>query len=138
MPDELELQKLKKEYPGFFEKVPPKLIELVFSEKTASQISGICLENGIKEGGEVEKIAYHIASALLGRLPLEILPKALVVNEKIAPEVAEKISQEANRLIFSKVKGDLTKLYQKEVSPKEIKEKPKRPPGKDVYRELIE
>ena len=148
MPDEIEFQKLKKEYPDFFKNFSQKLIELANSEKTASQIAEVCLKNGVVDEGKIENIAYYITSVLLGSLPLEILPKALVTNLKIDTEVAKKISEEVNRLIFSQVKEELAKLYQKEVSAKPParpkkpspppEEKPKRPPGKDVYREPVE
>lgn len=146
MTDKINLQKLKKEYPEFFnEGPPPKLIELAGSEKTASQISEICLKNGIKDEGKIGEIAYHVASVLLGSLPLEVLPKALVTNSKIDTEIAEKISEEINQLIFSRVKDDLDKLYKKpsallaktpaKAGPPE--EKAKRLPKKDIYREPV-
>lgn len=149
MPDELEFQQLKKQYPEFFKECPAKLIDLASSDKTASQISEICLKNGVENEETVEKIAYHIASVLLGSLPLEILPKALVTNLKIDTETAEKISLGVNQTIFSQVKDELAKLYQKEAfvkpparpkkpTPPLPEEKLKRPPRKDIYKEPIE
>ncbi|GAI37567.1 unnamed protein product [marine sediment metagenome] len=145
MPEEPDSQQLKKQYPEFFKEFPAKLIDLASSDKTASQISEICLKNGVEDEEIIGKIAYHITSVLLGRLPLEILPKALIVNLKMDAEVAEKISLEASRRILSPVKDDLAKLYPPAkpiVKPEEPKvppeEKPKKPPRKDIYHEPIE
>jgi len=141
MTDETNLQKLKKEYSS-------NLIELSNHEKFAPQIVEICLKNNIEDEKKVEKIAYHIASVLLGNLPLEILPKILAINLEIDIELAKKISEEANQLIFSQVKDDLDNLYppfkpEKPASappePKEVsEEKPERPFKKDIYKEPIE
>src|SRR3989338_7942254 len=99
MPD--EFQNIKNQYPEFFKDFPPKLMELITSDETASKISDICLKSGIKSDETVEKISYLIISVLLGRLPQETLSKALVTNLKIDALAAKKISEEANRLIFS-------------------------------------
>lgn len=139
MADEINFQKLKKQYPEFFKEGPPsKLIELAGSEKTASQTAEICLKNSIEDEETIESIAYLITSVLLGRLPPEILPKALVTNSKIDTEIAEKISEEINQLIFFRVKDDLAKLYKKEMPIEKSVEEPRRPPKKDIYREPVE
>ena len=142
MPDELEFQKLKKEYPEFFKNLPPKLLEMILGKELSSKISDMCLKNGIENNEKIEEASYHIASVLLGQLPPEILPKALATNLKIDAMAARKISEEVNRLIFSQVKDDLSRIYQKGIpleKPKEeFKEEPKRPPKKDTYHEPIE
>ncbi|GAG50052.1 unnamed protein product, partial [marine sediment metagenome] len=69
--DNLELQKLKKLYPNFFKGFPANLMDLIASEKTASQISEICLKNGITEEKTVEQVAYYATSVLLGNLPIK-------------------------------------------------------------------
>ena len=147
MPEETNLQKLKEEHPEFFKEGPPsKLVELANSEKTASQVAEMCLKNEIKDEKDIENVAYHITSVLLGSLPPEILSKALATNVKIDAKTAGKISDEANRLIFSQVKNELDKIHpaakpkksvSAEITPKEksIKRPPKR---KDTYREPIE
>ena len=147
MPDEIEFQKLKKEYPEFFKDASDKLIELALSSETASQIAEICLKNGIEEEEKIEKIAYYISFVLLSQLPPETLPKTLEREVKIGAEKAKKIFEEVNQVIFSPIKDDLAKLYGVEKKPmpstkekpkEEPEEKPKRPPGKDVYREPVE
>lgn len=150
MPDEIEFQNIKKQYPEFFEEFPAKLVEMITSEETVSKISGICLKNRVENQETIEKISYHIISVLLGKLPIEILPKALVVNLKIDTATAKKISEETNQLIFSRVKDDLADLYRKDILPEEpgerpekqpegkSEEEPKEPPEKDTYREPVE
>jgi len=118
--------------------VPETLLDLTESEDTSLQIAQVCIANGAEKEIEIEEIAYRIGLVLLGKLSPETLSKTLEKDLKLSAEIAEKIYLEVNRLIFSKVKDDLAKLYQEEVPLKEIKEKPKRPSGKDVYRELTE
>ena len=148
MTEEFDLEKIKNQYPEFFKDASDKLIELALSPETASQIAEICLKNGIEEEDKIEKIAYYISFVLLSQLPPETLPKTLEREVKIDAEKAKKIFEEVNQVIFSQVKDELAKLYQKEVfakppaRPKKPsplpEEKPKRPPGKDIYHEPIE
>ena len=108
---------------------------MIFSEKTSSQISEICLKNGLAKEKTIEQIAYYITSVLLSNLPIRGLAKALVTNLKIDTKIAEKISEETNRLIFSQVKNELAQFNK---TPPLVEEKPKKSPSKDVYRELLE
>src|SRR3989338_5529476 len=101
MPNETEFQNIKNQYPEFFKEFPAKLMELITSEETASKISDICLKNGVKNEETIEGVAYHIISVLLGELTQGILSNALVLNLKIDALTAKRISEEANRLIFS-------------------------------------
>ncbi len=148
MPDNIEFQNIKKQYPEFFKEFPAKLMELITSDETASKISDICLKNGIKNDETVEGVSYHIVSVLLGRLRQELLSNALAKNLKIDELAAKKISEEANRLIFSLASSleiqkpaetEKTTLPAQEEPAKEEppEEKPSRPRGKDAYHEPI-
>ena len=133
MPKEIDPEKFWRE------RLPSEISEIVFSEKTPEQIAEICFSLGIPDEKRIEKIAYQIGLVLLGKLPPESFAETLEKNLKLDKDIAEKISEEVNQLIFSQVKDELAKLYGvggKPTPPPE--EKPKRPPGKDVYRESIE
>lgn len=138
-------KKLKKEYPAFFARIPDKIIDLVSAEETALQVSEICLENGVEDEEKIEKIAYQITFVLLGRLPPNELTEVLEKKAQLETDIAQKIYLETSRLIFASVKDDLTQLYEEEGLPPATektmplpKEEVKKPPGKDVYRELVE
>ncbi|MDO8558703.1 MAG: hypothetical protein Q7R84_00005 [bacterium] len=146
MPDDIEFQNIKKQYPEFFKEFSDKLMELISSDETASKISDICLKNGVKNDETVEGVSYHIISVLLGALRQELLSNALVLNLKIDALVAKKIYEEANRLIFSLASSLETQkpaptpeppLPPIEKPEKPAKEEPPRPRGKDVYHEPI-
>lgn len=146
MAEEIELQKIKEEYPEFFNKVAPELIDFISSEKTLAQINDICAQNGL--GGEqIEQVAYRVTLALLGRLPKENLVIALEKGVGLARETAEKISSEIDRLVFSAapesqptkqqptpVSQSEQKITEPEVKPEEPEGPPKKP---DTYREQI-
>lgn len=124
-------------------------MELISSDETASKISDICIKNGVKNEEAIEGVAYHIISVLLGKLPQEILSKALVTNLKIDSLTAKRISEEANRLIFSqRLSPEAEKPTtapaplpeeEKTTLPIEepVKEVAQKPRGKDVYHEPI-
>ena len=142
MSDELEFQKLKKEYPEFFKQVSSEFLEFIFSEETSSKIAQICLENGIEDEEKIEKIAYQITLALLGQTPKENLAKILEKGLKLDSETARKIRVEVDRLIFSQAQETQLKanhLIQptKPSVPTTKKQKPEKPSSKDVYREPI-
>lgn len=147
MPEEINLEKIKKEYPEFYANFPKELLEIALLEDTSLQIAEICVESGVTEEAKIEDISYHITSVLMGRLSPELLPRALQTNSKIDTATAEKIYTEVDRRIFSPVKDVLTKIYgetpaetQKQaVSPEKLEEKkPQKSSSKDVYREIIE
>jgi len=102
MVDKSEIQKLKKEYPVFFKKHSPELLEFIFSENTSSKIAEICLANKVEDEEKVEKIANRVVSALLGEFPKEKLPEVLEKGVKLEFETASKISEQINQLIFSR------------------------------------
>jgi hypothetical protein len=167
MIDEIELKKLKNDYPDFFENIPPEIMETILSEETPSKISEICIKNGVGEEEKVEKIAYQITLVLLGQLSPKELPKALEKELNLDFVIAKKIYTETDQVIFSKIKESLTILYKEEVvqeadsatiptktpevaAPKKIRAKPKEKseeksaqPSKaettpDTYRESTE
>lgn len=135
MTNDIDIQKLKKEYPEFFEQISPELLEFILSGEISSKIAEICLENGIEDEEKIEKIAYQATLALLDQVPKENLAEILEKGVEIDSKTAEKISIEIKRLIFSQIpKTQPTK------SPLPIleKEKSEKPSKKDTYREPIE
>ena len=149
MPEESEIQKLKKEYPEFFEQISPEFLEFISSEETSSKIAEICLENGIEDEEKIEKIAYRITLALLGKIPKENLTEILEKGAGLNHEIARKIHALVNLLISSKIKetppAQPTKLKRSPLIPElvleEELEKPPKPENhskKDIYRELTE
>ena len=152
MDEKIELQKLKEEYPDFFTKTPPEVIDFVLSEETAKKITDICEKNRVGNEEKIESIAYRIALVLLGKLPRESLALTLELGVDLTAETAKKIYDEANQFIFSrlsllkaeKAKAAMPQLTappkgESEEKPEEKSaEEPKRPRGKDVYREPVE
>lgn len=144
MAEEIELQKLKEEYPDFFRKTPPEIIDFVLSKQTAKQITNICGENGVADEEKIEEIAQRIAWVLLGKLPSGNLATTLELWVKLTPEIAKKIADEANQFISSVMAHPEKKLPEETTAPAYAEaptgkeEKPKRPPSKDTYREPVE
>ena len=125
MVEKSEIQKLKSEYPEFFSQFSPEFLEFVFSEETASGISEICLENGLEDEEVAEKIAYRVALVLLNQMPKENLAKTLEKEVGLNPIIAEKISFDIEKHVFSQIPGKIEKI-----------EKPPHPIQKDDYREI--
>src|SRR3989344_3200955 len=135
MIEENELQKIKKEYPEFFNKVSPELLRFIFSEKTLSQINDVCARNGL-DGEKIEEVAYRVTFVLLDKLPKESLAIALEGGVGLSREIAEKISAEINGLIFSQIhRSQPVAMPKVELKPEEKPQTPARP---DTYREQIE
>lgn len=146
MPKEYTQEQLQRLY----QKLPPELKEVIFSEGTAKEIESICSENGL-EAEKISDVSKYTGYVLLGVLPPDEFQKALEEELKLEPGLAKKIAQEIDLSIFEPVKESLSSLYKKKVSrakPKKVipptevpplKEKPPPPKkGPDVYREPIE
>jgi len=156
MTNDIDIQKLKSEYPEFFEQVSPELLKFIFSKETSSKIAEICLENGVEDEEKIEKIAYRVALALLGHIPKENLAEILEKGVELNSETAQKIYVMVNRLIFYPIKETRPgKTQSEEIKTEEdqieedeltqptkpsppIEEKPQKSPKKDTYREPIE
>ena len=138
MPDELNLQKLKEEYPEVFKKIPANITKVLLSEETTFQVSDICFKNGIRDEKRIERVAYWITLVLLGGLPMEDFAETVKEELKIDFGTAKKIQDEANGLIFSPVKESLANLYGKEISTTGPEVELKKPPKKDIYHEPVE
>lgn len=162
---EIELAKIKNQYPEFFKNIPAELLELAFSEEASSKIEKICTKNGIEDEESIEKVAYCIGLVLFGGLHPVNLQQTLEKKLNLSSFKAEKIVQEINRSIFSLIAEKLEKLYEggkipfeveeisetkpkpseampgleeKEEKPEIEEEKPTRPPRRDTYREPTE
>ena len=118
-------------------KLPRELKDAVFSEKTAENIFNICMENGIKDG-RISEVARYTGRVLLGILSPDKLQETIETEIKLKDDVAKKVVQEINLLVFSPVRSGLAQFYKKELLPKKAKEQPKRSGRKDSYREPIE
>lgn len=140
------IQILKKEYSDSPERnsISMELINLISSEKTASQITDICLRNGVEDEEKIEEISYRIAWAILDRFPKENLASILKDGVGLQIEAAEKISTEVNTLIFSQISKPQPPTEPEKPAPiplpkkREPVEKPLRPSKKDTYREPVE
>ncbi len=138
-----ELQQLKNEYPDFFKQTPSDLIELAISEETASNIAEICLKNGIEDEDKIQKIAYRVTLVLLKQMPKENLPKILENGAGIDSEIAVKISDEVNEIIFSQIENKKNQPIElstplSDENPTPEKQKIKKTLKKDTYRETVE
>lgn len=136
MAEKIEIQKLKEEYPDFFERTPSEIIDLILSDRVSEKIAEIASENGVGNEEQIEGISYRITRVLLGRLPSENLAMTLESGVNLAPSVAKKIAEEANQFISS-----ATAQPKKPVQSVEhvgvVEEKPKKPSNKDAYREQV-
>ena len=101
MANDIEFEKLKKEYPDFFKKYSSGFLGFILSEETSSKIAEICLKNKIEDEEKIEKIANRVVSALLGEFPKEKLPQVLEKGIGLNPETAQKIYTEIDQFIFS-------------------------------------
>jgi len=151
MANNAEIQKLKNEYPEFFEQFSSELLEFVFSEKTSSKIAQICSENGIEDEEKVEKIAYRVGLVLLNQVPKENFTEILEKGATLNRQTAERISTEINRSIFSQIpeilktaEPTLPASPSPEVKPEvepPLEAKPEAEPKetrRDIYREPME
>lgn len=155
MPEEFEIEKLKSDYPEFFRQASPEFVDFMFSEKTSSEIAEICRENGVRDEGQVEKIAYRVTLALLDHISKENLAEIIELGVGLDPETSKKIALGLNSRILSKApemikkteaptppippapttprKAPPPKKAQPEAKTGEIKEI-----KKDIYREPVE
>jgi hypothetical protein len=115
--NEIELKKLKEDYPDFFENFPKEIAEVILAEETPLKISEICIKNGLKEEEKIEKIAYQITLVLLGQLPPKELQKTLEKELGLELALAQKIYIEADQSIFSTIKESLATIYEEEITP---------------------
>ncbi len=139
MDEKNDLQKIKNEYPDFFAKISDDLVDFVFSETTAAQIVDICIRSEVKKNKEIEDVAYKVTLVLLGKLPKENLARALESDAEIPGEIAQKISSEAERIIFSDAPNIEPKTEKPSNCPQtKLEEELKPPPKKDTYREKVE
>lgn len=131
----------KEELWELYENIPKDLQSTVFSEKTADAIYNICKKNKIKEDKKISQVAKYTGYVLLGLVSPDKLHKTLEKEMKMEKNTAQKISQEINRIVFSKVKQSLEDLYQVKIKPglrkKTSMPLKKKPIKKDRYREVI-
>ncbi len=146
MANDTEIQKLKSEYPEFFEQFSAELLEFIFSEETSSKIAKICFEKGVEDEEKIEKIAYRVALALLNQVPKENLTEILEKGVNLSPEAAENVSTVIKQQIFSQIPGSKSEEPSPPpkpgVTPPPPKVKPEMEPrktsGRDAYREPVE
>ncbi|MEK7519390.1 MAG: hypothetical protein AAB565_01200 [Patescibacteria group bacterium] len=137
-----EVEKIKEQYPEFFEKVDPELLKFITSEKFLFDVAQICLDNGITDEEQTEKITYRVALALFGEVPKENLAQILELGAGLDPQTAKAMHLEFNRLIFSQLKEPKKRPEVKmEFSPGLLEEteiESEKPKRKDIYHEQIQ
>ncbi len=142
MEQQENINKLKEQYPSFFEAFSFKLIDFVLSGKMAQKIANICIENRIFDQEKIEKLSYHITYVIFNKVPKERLPSVIEEELETSKEVALKITETVDLLILSQI----NKLSEEE-KEEEIKEEEKKAPsipvaskpsGNDSYREPVE
>ncbi len=137
MVDQTELQKLKEDYPDFFKKTAPEIIEFALSDETSEKIADIAERNGVLDEQIIEGVAQRVTWVLLDRLPSGNLALTLELGLGLTPETAQKIASEANQFISSalsqpkSLKTTPSKMEAPEEKPEGIKKQ-------DVYREPTE
>ena len=89
---------------GIFEKLPEKLKELIFSEKTAETINAVCERCNI-ESEKTSEIARYTGRVLMKRYLASDLQTILKEEMSISPEAAQEIYQEIYKKIFYPVKN---------------------------------
>lgn len=114
MIDDIDIQKLKSDYPEFFKQLSPGLLEFILSNETSSKIAEICWRNKIKNEEIIEKIAYRITLALLDAVPKENLALILEKGVGLSPQIAEKIADDVKLSIFSQIETPDSKKTEKE------------------------
>lgn len=126
-------------------KLPHDLLRTVLSKETPEKITEVCLRSRVDNAEQLEKIGYQTGLVLLGKLPPEGFRKALETKVGLAPEIAERINQSIEEIIFDPLKESLNQVYKKEAPPPKPEAKPEIPEEKppvpkkaDVYREPLE
>ena len=118
-------------------KLPEEVKEILFSEKTADDLYGICQKYGVTPE-KVTEVARCAGQVLLGILPLEKFPEALEKEAGLNKNTAKSIADEIGLYIFSGLAlGPKTPAAVAEGMPADEKG-PKKPSAADVYREQIE
>lgn len=122
----------KKQLLEISQKIPEELKDTLFSDKTVDDIFDICQKNKVPKQ-KISPVAKYVTRVLLGLLPINEFKNILEKELKFNSNIAKKVAQEINQLIFHPVKSSLEKLYKTEITsstPKSAKS--------DVYRETIE
>jgi len=132
----------KKQLWELYNKLPPTLKEVVFSEKAAETIYNVCEKNDIDR---ISDLTRYVQDVLLGILKPDEFQTTIGTGLGIEKDVAEKVAQEINRFIFYPIKGSLEELYNMDITPPAqmkapgpIEKKPKPSKRKDSYREPVQ
>ena len=132
----------KKQLWELYNKLPPTLKEVVFSEKAAEAIYSVCEKNNIDR---VSDLARYVQDVLLGILKPDEFQLTVETGLGLEKDIAKKVAQEINRFIFYPVKKSLEDIYSMEIIspaqmkvPESIAEKKRTAlKRKDSYREPI-
>jgi hypothetical protein len=139
--EDFDIEKIKGDYPDFFEELSPDLLNFISSENASFKIADICLENGVISEEKIEKTAYYIISSLLRQEPEENLIMTLKNGLDINLETAKKISDGVKKNIFHRIftaEGIEPPTEKNEITNNGTTEEPLKITKKDSYKESIE
>ena len=132
----------KKQLWELYNKLPPTLKEVVFSEKAAETIYNVCEKNNIDR---ISSLTRYIQDVLLGILRPSEFQATIETGLGLKKDVTKKVAQEIHRFIFYPVKSSLEELYSMEIAsptqmktPGPVEKKPKPSKRKDSYREPVQ
>jgi hypothetical protein len=92
-----------------YETLPQELKDAIFSEETGNDIHDVCQNNDTTE--HIDGIVDMVGQVLVGMLPAENFQEEIEKELGIEKDIAKKIAQEINRLIFYPVRPALEVLY---------------------------
>ena len=134
-----------------YKELSQELKDALFAEETGKNIYDVCDRNGVPE--KLREVVDYVGRVLVGVLPIEDFQETLESKLEMEKDIAKKVAQEINRLIFYPVKPALEELYKigaaepvagekekmiKKEPGEETEEKPEAPSSEDTYRELVE
>ena len=116
---------------ALYDKLPKELQEYIFSEEFENKITDVCIKNKIEDDVAIVSISQNV---LLGILPPEKFQEEVIGILKLDADIAKKITDEINKIIFAPLGGSLDELYNYAKGKNKIKNDSS---INDTYREQI-
>ena len=95
---------------SIYPNLPPDVQKAIFSDETAKVVEGLTEKYGL-EGQPTSKLANIVGDVLLGLLPLDNVKQKLIEVYSLPEELAQKIDDELENLLFRPLEGNLGKLH---------------------------